>query len=76
MITGRGGENLIAVVWQFQVKQGMREEFERFYGADGEWTQSPFAKTIEEGLRRAINDICGAKDGDLLLFQFGPAKLV
>jgi quinol monooxygenase YgiN len=30
---------VIAVVWQFQVKAGQQEEFERFYGADGEWTQ-------------------------------------
>ena len=29
---------MIAVVWQFDVKPGQREEFERFYGADGEWT--------------------------------------
>jgi aspartyl-tRNA synthetase len=44
--------------------------------ADGEWTQSPYAKTITEDLRRAINELCGAKDGDLILFQFGPPKLV
>jgi hypothetical protein len=29
---------VIAVVWQFQVKPGKQEEFERFYGADGEWS--------------------------------------
>jgi hypothetical protein len=29
---------LIAVVWQFEVKQGREVEFERFYGADGEWS--------------------------------------
>ena len=29
---------MIAVVWQFHVKPGMREEFEKFYGADGAWT--------------------------------------
>jgi aspartyl-tRNA synthetase len=45
-------------------------------GADGEWSQSPYAKTITEDLRRAINELCGAKDGDLILFQFGPPKLV
>ncbi len=39
--------------------------------AGGEWTQSPFAKTITEELRDAINAACGAQDGDLLLFQFG-----
>jgi quinol monooxygenase YgiN len=30
---------VIAVVWQFQVKPGLQEEFEKFYGADGEWTR-------------------------------------
>ncbi|MCL4810963.1 MAG: antibiotic biosynthesis monooxygenase [Vicinamibacteraceae bacterium] len=29
---------MIAVVWQFQVKRGQEAEFERLYGADGEWT--------------------------------------
>ena len=29
---------MIAVVWQFDVKPERRDEFERFYGADGEWT--------------------------------------
>ncbi|MEL6187733.1 MAG: amino acid--tRNA ligase-related protein, partial [Myxococcota bacterium] len=45
-------------------------------GAGGAWTQSPFAKTMTEGLRGAINEACGAEEGDLLLFQFGPAKRV
>jgi quinol monooxygenase YgiN len=30
---------VIAVVWQFQVKPGRQEEFEKFYGADGEWSK-------------------------------------
>lgn len=30
---------MIAVVWQFQVKSGKQQEFERFYGADGEWSK-------------------------------------
>jgi len=29
---------MIAIVWQFEVKAGQGKEFERFYGADGEWT--------------------------------------
>jgi hypothetical protein len=29
---------VIAVVWQFEVMEGRRDEFERFYGADGPWT--------------------------------------
>ena len=30
---------MIAVVWQFDVKPGQGEQFETFYGADGEWTK-------------------------------------
>jgi heme-degrading monooxygenase HmoA len=29
---------MIAIVWQFDVKEGREADFERFYGADGEWT--------------------------------------
>ncbi len=30
---------MIAVVWQFDVKSGRQKEFEKFYGADGEWSR-------------------------------------
>jgi aspartyl-tRNA synthetase len=42
----------------------------------GEWTQSPFAKSITPELRRAINEAMGAQPGDLLLFQFGKESVV
>jgi hypothetical protein len=29
---------VIALVWMFEIRSGKSEEFERFYGADGEWT--------------------------------------
>jgi quinol monooxygenase YgiN len=29
---------MIAVVWQFDVKPGAEKEFEKLYGADGDWT--------------------------------------
>jgi quinol monooxygenase YgiN len=29
---------MIAIVWQFDVKQGREAEFEQFYGVDGDWT--------------------------------------
>jgi aspartyl-tRNA synthetase len=45
-------------------------------GDKGEWTQSPFAKTITAELRQAVNAAVGAEPGDLLLFQFGKAALV
>jgi len=43
---------------------------------NGEWTQSPFAKTITPELRKEINDATGAQPGDLLLFQFGKESVV
>jgi aspartyl-tRNA synthetase len=42
----------------------------------GNWTQSPLAKTITPELRTAINERAGAKEGDLLLFQFGRTSVV
>ncbi len=30
---------MVAVVWQFDIHTGAAAEFERFYGADGEWTK-------------------------------------
>ncbi|GAC1393379.1 MAG: aspartate--tRNA ligase [Polyangiales bacterium] len=45
-------------------------------GPDGAWTQSPLAKTVTKEFREAINAACGAKSGDLLLFQFGKASMV
>ena len=30
---------MIAVVWQFDVHAGKSDEFERLYGANGEWTK-------------------------------------
>ena len=30
---------MVAVVWQFNVHEDNGDEFERFYGADGEWTR-------------------------------------
>jgi aspartyl-tRNA synthetase len=45
-------------------------------GEGGEWTQSPFAKTITAELRQAVNAAAGAQPGDLLLFQFGKESLV
>ena len=44
--------------------------------AEGNWTQSPLAKTITPELREAINAKRGATDGDLLLFQFGKESVV
>ena len=30
---------MVAVVWQFDIRPGTGEAFERMYGADGEWTK-------------------------------------
>ena len=29
---------MIAIMWQFDVKQGCQAEFEQLYGVDGDWT--------------------------------------
>jgi aspartyl-tRNA synthetase len=44
--------------------------------ADGGWVQSPLAKMITPELRRAVNARTGAKDGDLVFFQFGRESTV
>jgi aspartyl-tRNA synthetase len=43
---------------------------------DGSWTQSPLAKTITPEACKAINARAEAKEGDLLLFQFGRESVV
>ena len=45
-------------------------------GENGEWTQSPLAKSITKEAREAINSAAGAQPGDILLFQFGKESLV
>src|SRR5262245_47001394 len=32
------GRIMIAILWQFDVRKGREKDFERFYGADGDWT--------------------------------------
>jgi aspartyl-tRNA synthetase len=38
---------------------------------NGDWTQGPMGKTVTPEMRAEINTALGAKDGDILLFQFG-----
>jgi aspartyl-tRNA synthetase len=45
-------------------------------GPDGTWLQSPLAKSVTREMVLAINAATGAKEGDLLLFQFGKTSLV
>jgi aspartyl-tRNA synthetase len=45
-------------------------------GVDGQWTQSPFAKSITPELAAAINRAVSAEEGDLLIFQFGRTSVV
>jgi aspartyl-tRNA synthetase len=42
----------------------------------GQWTQSPLSKTVTDSYRLAVNEAVGAKDGELILFQFGKTELV
>jgi len=45
-------------------------------GENGEWTQSPLAKSVTGEARAAINAATGAQPGDVLLFQFGKESMV
>src|SRR5205085_1196395 len=45
-------------------------------GENGEWTQSPLAKSITSEARKPINAATGAEPGDVLLFQFGKESMV
>jgi aspartyl-tRNA synthetase len=45
-------------------------------GEKHEWTQAPLFKTASPELKAAIEKATGAKPGDLVLFQFGPAARV
>jgi aspartyl-tRNA synthetase len=45
-------------------------------GENGEWTQSPMAKSISPQARAAVNAATQAQSGDLLLFQFGKEATV
>ena len=44
--------------------------------ATGAWVQSPLSKTVTDAARLALNEATGAKDGDLLFFQFGKESVV
>jgi aspartyl-tRNA synthetase len=43
---------------------------------DGSWTQSPLSKSVTPEFRLAINEAVAAKEGDIILFQFGKTQLV
>jgi aspartyl-tRNA synthetase len=45
-------------------------------GPQGEWLQSPMAKTATPEFVRDVNAACGASEGDLILFQFGAEAMV
>ena len=45
-------------------------------GDNGEWLQSPLAKSVSDAMRVAINEATAAKPGDILCFQFGPEAKV
>jgi aspartyl-tRNA synthetase len=45
-------------------------------GEGGSWTQSPLAKSVTDSFRTAVNAATGAKEGELVLFQFGKAEQV
>ncbi|MCC7108440.1 MAG: aspartate--tRNA ligase, partial [Deltaproteobacteria bacterium] len=42
----------------------------------GAWTQGPFGKAVTPEMRAEVNALCGAKAGDVILFQLGKPGLV
>jgi aspartyl-tRNA synthetase len=42
----------------------------------GAWTQGPFGKAVTPEMRAEVNELCGAKPGDVILFQLGKPGLV
>ncbi len=44
--------------------------------ADGTWTQSPLAKHATDAFRAAVHEATGAKEGDVVCFQFGDPGVV
>ncbi|MCC7072724.1 MAG: aspartate--tRNA ligase, partial [Deltaproteobacteria bacterium] len=42
----------------------------------GQWTQGPFGKAVTPEMRAEVNELCGAKPGDVILFQLGKPGLV
>ncbi|MFT7624142.1 MAG: aspartyl-tRNA synthetase [Myxococcota bacterium] len=45
-------------------------------GENGEWTQSPLKKFATDEFRTAVNEITGAKAGDIIVFQSGAYQRV
>ena len=68
---------MVAVVWNFETVPDQGEEFERFYGADGEWTKlsrrsrSFLGSSFLKDLARSLKEACGTggavKDRDIEL---------
>ncbi len=61
---------------QFVKSMGAKGLARAKVGDDGAWTQSPLSKSATKEFVAAVNAACGAKPGDLLLFQFGKEALV
>ncbi len=45
-------------------------------GPQGSWQQSPLSKFVTDNFRQAVNAATGAKEGELILFQFGKTAVV
>ena len=43
---------------------------------DGSWVQSPLSKSVTDKFRTALNEHLGAKEGDIIIFQFGKTSMV
>lgn len=58
---------MFVILWEFQVKRGVLEEFERVYGAEGEWARLFRCDAAYRGTRLARD---AAREGTYLTLDF------
>jgi aspartyl-tRNA synthetase len=88
-VDSKGIVKAICVPKQYELPRAQIDKLEEFVkgmgakglawakvDATGAWAQSPLAKNISAEMRVALNEACGAKDGDTLFFQFGKPAMV
>lgn len=66
----------LAKLEAFAVSMGSKGLARAKVGDGGEWQQSPLAKFVTPEFRNKVNELTGAKPGNLLLFQFGATDRV
>lgn len=60
---------MVAVVWQFDIRPGTSDDFERLYGADGAWTK--LSRRSRSFLGSSFLRSIGAEDRYILVEYWG-----